>query len=97
MEGAGCTNHVITSLQTYLTDGHVDDELLHAGRQTFAKDGQRRRALGRYQHALSLGQVRADDVGDGVRLATSRRSFHDDGRCSVRQQLMDSELRRRRR
>jgi hypothetical protein len=46
--------------------------------QLLLQDRQRRLALGRHQDALALREVVADDVGDGVGLAGSRRPLHDD-------------------
>ena len=52
----------------------------------------KRRVLHRsHEHPLALGQVVADDVGDGVRLARARRPLHDDAIGDI-QELHDAEL-----
>ena len=81
---------------SYLTDGHIYYELLHAFGKTLPKNREGRRTLGRNQYTLALCQIRADNIGNGMRLSTSRRSFYDDGRCSLGQKLVDAQLGSRR-
>ena len=44
-----------------------------------------------HKHPLALGQIVADDVGDGVRLAGARRTLHNDAIGNI-QQLDDADL-----
>ena len=47
-------------------------------RQFVLQDRQGRLSSGRHQHALALGEVVADDVGNGVGFARARGALYDD-------------------
>jgi hypothetical protein len=63
-----------------ITFQQADGERANRRRQLVAQHLERGRLLRCHQHAFALGQIVADDVGNGVCLAGPGRALHDDPR-----------------